>query len=128
MTRPGVLLIAKGSHRRGRCGYCRRDVTWATLAQRGTKNIALVEAPYILREERTDTDVVVEVLGFDQVHRCPEKKSSRRRAVGPRPPSPTRHAPHADHVFSSFTPERLEALKSQLDAPKEKPPQSGRLF
>jgi hypothetical protein len=122
--KPTALRIAKGSRRHGRCGRCRLDVTWATLAHRGTKNITLVVSPLILRVEHGANGVSVEIIAFDQVHRCPKLKLLPR--VLATNPMAVRHVPKrrpADHAYASFTPDRLADLKARLASPAPpKPP------
>jgi hypothetical protein len=122
-----ALRVVKGTRRRARCGRCHADITWATLAQRHTRSIPLVVSPVLLREERTDTDVSVEVFGFDQVHRCPVRKDpapARRASARPSAaPAPMRPS---DTAYASFTPDRIQYLKAQI-APTPKPPQPSRL-
>lgn len=127
MIRWAVLLIVKGSRRHGRCGYCQREITWATLAARGGRNVPLVYAPMILREQTGDTGVVAEVLGFDQIHRCPERKTVAR-PTSPAPPAPA--VRRGDGVFASFTTDRLQQLRDAVahPTPKPSPAPQGELF
>jgi hypothetical protein len=120
-----ALYIAKGSRRPGRCGRCGHAVTWATLARRGAKNIPLIASPVVLRDEQADTGVTVEVLAFDQVHRCTVRKppAPRRSATT----VPARLQRRSDTAYASFTPDRIQQLKEQIAAPKSKPPQPSRL-
>jgi hypothetical protein len=127
--RATALSIAKGSRRQGRCGRCGDTVTWATLAKRGAKNIPLVAAPVVLRTETGDNDVGVEILAFDQIHKCTAKWTPRPVASSARtapPPAPSVRS--GDGVYASFTSERIAKLKQQLDQPRApKSPQQGRL-
>lgn len=124
-----ALRIAKGSGRAGRCGACGERVMWAVLAQRGAKRIRLVESPKVLRTETGDNDVRVELLGFDQIHRCQARKTPRPSASSIRsapPPAPAVRS--GDGVYASFTRERIQEMRRQLETPKSKEPQSGRLW
>jgi hypothetical protein len=114
-----ALLIVKGSRRQARCQQCRAVVTWATLARKGGKSIPLVAMPIVLRDEHGENGVVAEVVGFDQIHKCPTRRPT------PRPHSTPGHATSdqpAAPAFATFTPERMAQLRAQL-APKPKPPQ-----
>jgi hypothetical protein len=134
--KPTALRIATGSRRHGRCGRCRQDVTWATLAHRGAKNIPLVAAPMILRVEHGANGVSVEIIAFDQIHHCPTTPTTD----APRPtrtqrPRVQAHAPltaaeRGDHIFPAFTRERLAELRARIveQPPAPKPPQTGRLW
>lgn len=123
-----ALFIVKGSRRQGHCGRCRHVVTWATLAKRGAKNIPLVASPVILRVDHGTNGVSVEVLGFDQIHRCPVPA---RPAARPTHRMAPRHVPKhtpAESAYASFTPDRIQQLREQIAAPKPKPPQPSRLW
>lgn len=127
-----ALLIVKGSRRRARCSTCSAEITWATLARRGGKYIPLVAAPVIIRTEKSDRDVLLEVVGFDQIHKCSArpkaKKTSASAANAPwhrstEPPQP---------AFSAFSPDRLQQLRNAIapsdHARPDKPAQQGRLI
>lgn len=112
-----ALRIANGSRHPGRCGRCHQDITWAILAARGGKSIPLVASPVILRTEKDDRDVVVEVLAFDQIHKCPVPKP--KAAADTRTSSTAdRRTPSGAGVFSAFTGDRLKQLREAIDAPK----------
>lgn len=125
-----ALRIAKGSRRSGRCGPCGQRITWAILAQRGAKHIALVESPVVLRTEIGNNDVKVEILAFDQIHRCQARKTPRPAASSVRtapPPAPAIR--RGEGVYASFTRERIDELKAKLDQPPApKSPDTWRLW
>lgn len=114
----GVLYLAQSRRRqvRHRCG---QRITWATLAARGAKSIPLVETPRILRQEKRENGVIVDVIAVDQVHHCPkplplwEAKPRRRRA--PSSVSSPSTGPRSGHAFSSFTPECIAELKRRVE-------------
>lgn len=125
-----ALRIAKGSRRQGRCTPCGHRVTWAVLAQRGAKHIALVESPAVLRTETGDNCVTIEILAFDQIHRCPVKKTPRPAASTTRTaPTPAPAIRSGDGVYASLTKDRIAEMRRRIDqAPAPKAPETRRLW
>lgn len=125
-----ALEIVKCSRHSARCRECHQAITWATIAARGGKSVPLAATPLVLREVRGENGVIVEVLGWDQVHRCPVKKHARPSGSSVRstpPPSPAIRS--GAGVFASFTNEKITELRRRIDqAPAPKPPETGRLW
>jgi hypothetical protein len=123
--RDTALYIAQGSRRSGRCGRCGQAVMWGTLATRRAKNAPpLVATPHVLRVEQRANGVAVEVLAFDQVHRCPAgTRPAARRAANRTAPRPVPKPVPADHVYASFPPARVAELRRQIEtSAPPKPP------
>jgi hypothetical protein len=107
-----VLRLLKHSRHAGICGHCQQRITWAVCAPRG-KSVPLIAAPIVLWEERTDRDVVFEVVGGDQVHKCPVPavKAAHAKAPG----SPRRRGPKKQPVFAGFSRDRMQQLRDAVE-------------
>jgi len=116
-----LLRIVKGSRREVACRRCHKVIALAMcLTRQGPRTLPIAATAFVIREERNSRDVVFEVIGGDQVHRCHAKTSTRQRPAARLKPWTS------SQQESTSTPDRIAELRAAVHQPARR--DSGRLW